>query len=40
MKRAKGKARETRRWEASDCRRSVRERGRVLGVGRKVGSSR
>lgn len=28
------------RWEASDCRRSVRERGRVLGVGRKVGSSR
>lgn len=40
MKRAKGKAEGRGRWEASDCRRSVRDRGRVLGVGRKVGSSR
>lgn len=40
MKRVKGKAKGGATWEASDCRRSVRERGRVLGVGRKVGSSR
>lgn len=40
MKRAKGKAEGRGRWETSDCGRSVRERGRVLGVGRKVGSSR
>lgn len=35
-----GKSEGRERWEASDCRRSVRERGRVFGVGRKVGSSR
>lgn len=36
-----GARRRRRRWEASDCRRSVREvEGRALGVGRKVGSSR
>lgn len=36
-----GGRRRRRRWEASDCRRSVREvEGRALGVGRKVGSSR
>lgn len=40
MKRAKGKAWWDGGGEGSDCRRSVRERGRVLGVGRKVGSSR
>lgn len=37
---SEGKSEGRGRWEASDCRRRVRERGRVLGVGRKVGSGR
>jgi len=35
-----GKSEGRERWEASDCRQSEGGRGRVLGVGRKVGSSR